>query len=259
MRYLEEIMSTIGSVSSVTTPSYIKSAYNGVKHTGGDSDGDNENSRGAGRVGRGSNFMQAIVQALGQSLGVGSSPSTAPVAPTVPAASASGTTSAASANQDPAAAVQAFMHDLFSALHQGQHNQGSAQTANSTSNPSTSSTTTGGQISRSDKHSGNMAAKLQNLLQQLSANNQTDASGSSSVQTTSTSTTSTPLPSQGNTNDPLSKLNASFQNMINSLKSLQGSTPTQSSMPTLQSFLQNLIQNLSNGQNIAGSVISTTA
>jgi hypothetical protein len=55
----------------------------------------------------------------------------------------------------------------------------------------------------------------------------------------------------------LNDLNTSFQNLINALNGSQG-TSTAGSV-TLQSFLQNLLQDLAGGQSVAGAVVNTTA
>ena len=54
-------MSTIGSVSGLSNLSYVPPASNKAQPSGGDADGGGNS--GAGQVG-GSNFMQAIMQAL---------------------------------------------------------------------------------------------------------------------------------------------------------------------------------------------------
>ena len=87
-----------------------------------------------------------------------------------------------------------------------------------------------------------MSANIQNLLQQLSASGQSSSTG-----TTSSAT------------DPLSALNSSFQNLVTAMNSSQGQTAAAANAPTLQSFLQNLMQDMSGGQNISGAIVSTHA
>lgn len=227
-------MSTTGSISSLSNLQYIPPTTSRVQSTGGDSDGDSDGSSGAGRVGKGSNFMQAIEQALGKSLGSSST-----------TASSATTTSGSATTQDPVAAVQAFMQSLFSALHQG---GGSAQGSNNTGADKDGDNDASRSVSGAGRGGSNMAAKIQNLLQQLSANSPSSATGTQNAST-------------GTQADPLSALNSSFQNMLSALNPSQGaaSANANANAPSLQSFLQNLMQNLGNGQNIAGAVVSTHA
>jgi hypothetical protein len=95
-----------------------------------------------------------------------------------------------------------------------------------------------------------MGANIQNLLQQLSANSQNTPTDSTSATSATSSLTST-------TTDPLSMLNSSFQNLVTAMNSSKVQNPASS--PTLQSFLQNLMQNMGNGQNISGAFVSTKA
>lgn len=222
-------MSTIGSTSGISNSLYVQPASNRVQSAGRNAEGGSS----AGLVSKGSNFMQAIEQALGQSLG-------SSVAPAATAA----TDVNAGTGQDPAAAVQAFMHGLLSALHQSGNNTGSATDADRDGDNDA-----GGESSDIGKGGSNMAAKIQNLLQQFSANNQSALTDNQSAS----------AGIQGSATDPLSNLNSSFQDMINTLNPSQGSSAANANSPTLQSFLQNLMQNLSNGQNITGAVVSTKA
>ncbi|OIR16257.1 hypothetical protein GALL_29770 [mine drainage metagenome] len=90
-----------------------------------------------------------------------------------------------------------------------------------------------------------MAAGIQNLLQQLNASSQNTASGTDS--------------SNGSGSSAISSLNSSFQNLVSSLDASQGQSASAANAPSLQTFLQNLMQNIGNVQNMSGSVISTQA
>ena len=57
----------------------------------------------------------------------------------------------------------------------------------------------------------------------------------------------------------LSSLNASFQNLVNSLDAADGQSASAANTPSLQTFLQNLMQNIGNVQNMKSSIISTQA
>lgn len=91
-----------------------------------------------------------------------------------------------------------------------------------------------------------MAAAIQNLLQQLNG----------SVQNASTGNNGS---SGNNGSNAISSLNSSFQNLVSSLDATQGQGATATNTPTLQNFLQNLLQNIGNVQNSSGSMVSTLA
>jgi len=219
-------MSTINNISSSTYVSYVQSTTktNATQSVRGH-DGDNDVSSGAGKIGR-SNFMSAIEQALGQTLSGSSG--------TSPATSASKSTSSSSSTQDPQAALQTFLRSLFAALHQA-GGQGKGVGGDNGGSPSAS------RVGHHPRGGSNLAANIQNLLQQLSSSNQ------------STSTTG-----QGSSTDAISNLNSSFQNLIDTINKSQGQGASAAS-PTLQAFLQHLQQDLSSGQNISGAVVSIKA
>jgi phage-related minor tail protein len=59
--------------------------------------------------------------------------------------------------------------------------------------------------------------------------------------------------------EALSKLTSSFDNMIQAVNSYLGTSSSNAILPTLQSFLQNLLQDLHSGRSIAGAMINTQA
>lgn len=128
--------------------------------------------------------------------------------------------------QDPQVALQGFLQNLFSSLSQASGNTGGQD----------------GSVSGvGSSHQGShVAQSLQNLLQQLSS---------------TTGGSSTAASSSGNS---LSQLNSSFQNLVSSINSAQGQGAS-APQPTLQAFLQNLMQDVGKGQNISGTIVSTQA
>lgn len=230
------IMSSISNISGSSNLSYLQPTTNATKQVGGsDVDGDNDGGSKVGRVGR-SNFMSAIEEALGQTLSGSSGASSA--------TSTSGSSSSTSSTQDPQTALQAFLHSLFSAMHQmGGQGNGAAATGNDADGNSSASG-----VGRHHHHhhgGSNLTASIQNLLQQLSSNSQ---SGSTNSQSSSSA-------GQGGGTDALSNLNSSFQNLINTINASQGQGAP-AATPTLQAFMQNLLQDLKSGQNISGAVVS---
>ncbi len=124
--------------------------------------------------------------------------------------------------QDPQVALQGFLQNLFSSLSQASVNSGNQD----------------GAVTAAGKaHGSHMTTSLQNLLQQLSSSSSSSTSG---------------------TTNSLSQLDASFQNLVTSISSAQG-LGASAAQPTLQTFLQNLMQNVGNGQNISGTIVSTQA
>ncbi|MBI2799890.1 MAG: hypothetical protein HYX63_06310 [Gammaproteobacteria bacterium] len=149
---------------------------------GVDSDGDNDGSRVARSGGNAGRFAAAIEQALSQ-LGV------SPTSSAIGAASAGGTTTAvnssavggSSAPRDPTAAMQTFMHDLFSVLRAMGNNSSNIANSAQTSSPTGSSNVAvsgghGGQHHRGFG-AGGIQGNLQSLIQQLSSS--TSATGNS--------------------------------------------------------------------------------
>ncbi len=128
--------------------------------------------------------------------------------------------------QDPQVALQGFLQNLFSSLSQASGNTGDQD----------------GSVSGvgGSHHGSHIAQNLQNLLQQLSS---------------TTGGSSTAASSSGHS---LSQLNSSFQNLVSSINSAQGQGAS-APQPTLQTFLQNLMQDVGNGQNISGTIVSTQA
>lgn len=229
-------MSSISNIFGSTNAPYVSPTTNATRSVGGgDASGDNDGGSGAGKVGK-SNFLNAVEQALGQTLSGGSG--------TSPATPASNPTSSANSTQDPQAALQAFMHSLFAALHQAGGQGNAAATGKGADadgdNDSSSSTS---EVGRHHHGGSNLAAGIQNLLQQLSSNSALTTGQSSGT-------------AQGSGTDTLGNLNSSFQNLIDALGASQGQGTQTAS---LQSFLQNLQQDLSGGQNISGAVVNTKA
>jgi hypothetical protein len=224
-------MSSISSITGGNSLSYLQPTSSGTQRVaGGDSDGDSDGQGGAGNVGK-SNFMSAISQALGQTTGTSAATSTS-----------------ATSGTDPQAALQGFLQNLFSSLSQ-------ANGTPATGKQKTDADGDGGRrsVSGVSGQGSNISANLQNLLQQLAASSQATSSATGT-----------------NAADPLSALNSSFQNLISSITASQGQTATTQGqtattqgqavpVPTLQSFLQNLMQSMGNGQNISGALVSTTA
>ena len=127
--------------------------------------------------------------------------------------------------QDPQVALQGFLQNLFSSL-----SQVSGNTADQD-----------GAVSNiGSRHDSHITASLQSLLQQLSS-----TTGGSSASASSSGSS-------------LNHLDSSFQNLISSINSAQGQA-TAASQPTLQTFLQNLMQDVGNGQSISGTIVSTKA
>lgn len=285
-------MNAISNVSNQNISSYAPSTTNATQSVRSrDSDGDDDGNKKAGHTGR-SNFLAAIEQALIQTLSnsvsttststTSTSGSTA-TASTTTASSTTATpptTSTSSTTQSPQEALKTFIHSLFSALHGAAHS--SATTTNGT--PTTSGTpaanttpTTGtlpaAQSGDSDgdddgstatsrvhhhEHGHNsLANKIQSLIQQLSASTQsTPVTGS---QNTSTTTSQTPATTTTpSTTDPLSDLKTSFQNLINAVAASQNQAATNTSI-TLQTFLQNLLQDFNGGSSNTGTLINTQA
>lgn len=202
--------------------------------TGGvnaDRDGDNDGGRVGGSSGTsaGGGLASAINQALSQ---IGVSGSTV-----------SGSSTVA---QDPLQALSTFMHDLFAALQ----SQVAGQPAVAQGGGDSDGDNDGGGASRvsaaagGGRHqgAGNLASKLQSLIQQLSAS----SSGASSSSTPSAGTSGA-----GTANQALSALQQSFQNLLSS----QGASGSQA---TLGNFLQTLAQDLP-GANPAGNIVHTQA
>jgi len=230
-------MSDISSISGLGSLSNVLPTSNKNRMAGGrGNDGDNDGSKVSGGVGR-ANFMSAIEQALGQSL----SRTAGAVTAAVPPNSASATSPA----QDPQSALNPFLHNLFAALNQA---TGSGNGASATDNPSNMGNPSVSGVGHHHHGGSNLTANIQSLLQQLS----------SSSQSTSSINSSTSTSNQTSGADALSNLSSSFQGLMSAVDTSQGRGAS-STAPSVQSFLQNLLQDLKGGQNISGAVISTKA
>jgi hypothetical protein len=230
-------MSDISSISGLGSLSNVLPTSNKNRMAGGrGNDGDNDGSKVSGGVGR-ANFMSAIEQALGQSLSRSAGAVTAAVTPN----SASATNPA----QDPQSALNPFLHNLFAALNQA---TGSGNGASATDNPSNMGNPSVSGVGHHHHGGSNLTANIQSLLQQLS----------SSSQSTSSINSSTSTSNQTSGADALSNLSSSFQGLMSAVDTSQGRGAS-STAPSVQSFLQNLLQDLKGGQNISGAVISTKA
>lgn len=177
----------------------------------------------------GEEFMQAVQQAFSQ-MGIN--------LPTPSSAVSSGQQNQASGgsvsgSQAIAQDMHQLMHDLFAALRQGQSSAGAAADRDHDRSPS----------SAVNAGYANFSSGLQGLVQQL-------ASGSTS------------------TNGPLSALQTDFATLLTEVQKQSGGnsnaagSATTSQSPTLQSFLQNLLNNLAGQSPVAaavGSVVSAVA
>lgn len=223
-------MSTIRNISGLSNPFLVQSASGNQPSTATvDSDGDNDGSGVAARVGNGSWFMQSILQALEQTVNAGSASSS------TAASGASDPSQGSGSTQGVQSAFQGFMHDLFAALHQQNGNGNTPSSGGEAGNQS-------GSVSGA-RHSGRhgyMAARVQDLLQQLSASSQSDSAGTAD-----------------NCSSSLATLNTSFQYLVKAIQN--GQSAASASTPTLKSFLQSLQQSLGGGQSISGAVVNTQA
>ena len=230
-------MSDISSISGLGSLSNVLPTSNKNRMAGGrGNDGDNDGSKVSGGVGR-ANFMSAIEQALGQSLSRSAGAVTAAVTPNSP--------SATNPVKDPQSALNPFLHNLFAALNQA---TGSGNGASATDNPSNMGNPSVSGIGHHHHGGSNLTANIQSLLQQLSSSSQSTSSSNSSM-SSSNSIRGT---------DAISNLSSSFQGLMSAVDTSQGRGAS-STTPSVQSFLQNLLQDLKGGQNISGAVISTKA
>ena len=230
-------MSDISSISGLGSLSNVLPTSNKNRMAGGrGNDGDNDGSKVSGGVGR-ANFMSAIEQALGQSLSRSAGAVTAAVTPN----SASATNPA----KDPQSALNPFLHNLFAALNQA---TGSGNGASATDNPSNMGNPPVSGIGHHHHGGSNLTENIQSLLQQLSSSSQNTSSSNSGMSSSN--------PIRGT--DAISNLSSSFQGLMSAVDTSQGRGAS-STTPSVQSFLQNLLQDLKGGQNISGAVISTKA
>lgn len=215
-------MSTINNLSGVNSVLYPQIPSGAASPIGGgDSDGDT-NASSAARAGRASNFLQIIGQSLGR-LGINTASLSAPAS--VTAAQANET----NPNQSAQGALQSFVKSLLDVLHQTDENEGVSTTEKNNDRDGKGADTRAGQ-----KKNG-IVARIQNLIQQISAASQNTA--------------------QNTTSDSLNDLNSSFQNLLDALNEPSASSPQNA--PTLQALLQNMVQDLSNGQSVSGATIDT--
>ncbi len=230
-------MSDISSISGLGSLSNVLPTSNKNRMAGGrGNDGDNDGSKVSGGVGR-ANFMSAIEQALGQSLSRSAGAVTAAVTPN----SASATNPA----KDPQSALNPFLHNLFAALNQA---SGPGAGTSATNNPSNMGNPSVSGVGHHHHGGSNLTENIQSLLQQLSSSSQNTSSSNSGMSSSN--------PIRGT--DAISNLSSSFQGLMSAVDTSQGRGPS-STTPNLQSFLQNLLQDLKGGQNISGAVISTKA
>jgi hypothetical protein len=214
----------MSSISSLNSLPYIpqvsgQSSSSGVS-SGQDADGDNDGSSGVRGSGRGQ-FASAIFQALSQAgINLPGTSGAAAGGNTTPGQDSNNSTQPGAGNpvQD---ALHAFMHSLFQALNQS----GAAQNTNQSQsgggdsdgdNDASKAGSTGAVHHRHHGGAQQFAADAQQLLQSLASGNTAGNSATSS-------------------------LDASFQNLLQAVgnSSAGGSTP-----PTLQSFVQSLVNDL---------------
>ena len=230
-------MSDISSISGLGSLSNVLPTSNKNRMAGGrGNDGDNDGSKVSGGVGR-ANFMSAIEQALGQSLSRSAGAVTAAVTPNSP--------SATNPVKDPQSALNPFLHNLFAALNQA---WGSGNGASATDNPSNMGNPSVSGVGHHHHGGSNLTENIQSLLQQLSSSSQNTSSSNSGMSSSN--------PIRGT--DAISNLSSSFQGLMSAVDTSQGRGAS-STTPSVQSFLQNLLQDLKGGQNISGAVISTKA
>ena len=230
-------MSDISSISGLGSLSNVLPTSNKNRMAGGrGNDGDNDGSKVSGGVGR-ANFMSAIEQALGQSLSRSAGAVTAAVTPNSP--------SATNPVKDPQSALNPFLHNLFAALNQA---RGSGNGASATDNPSNMGNPSVSGVGHHHHGGSNLTENIQSLLQQLSSSSQNTSSSNSGMSSSN--------PIRGT--DAISNLSSSFQGLMSAVDTSQGRGAS-STTPSVQSFLQNLLQDLKGGQNISGAVISTKA
>jgi hypothetical protein len=179
-------------------------------------------------VGGVQNLFSNLLQTLEKIIGVQPSSATSAAAGTgaVPATgTASGTTaSSASGSTTPAATaavtqdLNGFLHSLFQVLKQ----DGLGGTANTaTTAASTVPAPASGSLAASTgagQYQGSLVSSLQTLIQQVG--------------------------STGSTNPAIANLDASFNNLVQGASGSNASTTPSSSNAALQSFLNNLLQNL---------------
>ena len=230
-------MSDISSISGLGSLSNVLPTSNKNRMAGGrGNDGDNDGSKVSGGVGR-ANFMSAIEQALGQSLSRSAGAVTAAVTPN----SASATNPA----KDPQSALNPFLHNLFAALNQA---SGPGAGTSATNNPSNMGNPSVSGVGHHHHGGSNLTENIQSLLHPLSSSSQNTSSSNSGMSSSN--------PIRGT--DAISNLSSSFQGLMSAVDTSQGRGAS-STTPSVQSFLQNLLQDLKGGQNISGAVISTKA
>ena len=230
-------MSDISSISGLGSLSNVLPTSDKNRMAGGrGNDGDNDGSKVSGGVGR-ANFMSAIEQALGQSLSRSAGAVTAAVTPNSP--------SATNPVKDPQSALNPFLHNLFAALNQA---SGLGAGTSATDNPSSMGNPSVSGVGHHHHGGSNLTENIQSLLQQLSSSSQNTSSSNSGMSSSN--------PIRGT--DAISNLSSSFQGLMSAVDTSQGRGAS-STTPSVQSFLQNLLQDLKGGQNISGAVISTKA
>lgn len=210
-------------------------------------------------------------------------PTTNPSTTTTPAS-----TSTTSPTQSPQEALKTFIHSLFSVLHTATNSNstinstsaaGGAVIANSTPTTGNVSVSSSGdsdedgdsdgsaatsEVRHHEHDHGSLANKIQSLIQQLSTSTSgTPATGNPNAPASTSqppATTTTPITtSTPNTTDPLSDLKTSFQNLINAVTASQTQASANNTSASLQTFLQNLLQDLNGGSSSTGTLINTQA
>lgn len=241
---IDSVSSTVVSTTTISASSAVgANAPSGPASV--DRDGDHDGGRLRGGFG---SFMGSIIQALGQ-IGVGQTAQAAssaqPVSSTPPSSGTQSSDSSGSAasTQNPLQALEAFLQSLFQALGS---ESGGAQGASAATGTGTNTSGAPPVQGEHHHHHGGLVAKLQTLLQ--------DVSGGSSSPGTSGSSSGSGAGQSGT-----SDLNGAFQNLVGAF----GGSSSGSGAPTLQEFLQNLIQDLQHrggGSTAAvGGVVSASA
>ena len=252
-----------------------------ISNSNGDKDGSRVSGTGGSHHHHGDGaFMQDVMQSL-QSLGLNVSgnnaSSTTPTSSTTPSVSAT--------SNNVSQALHTFMHDLHQALRQS----GSTQQPSSTTDTDSDSDSDNSSVSSSVQNGySNFASNLQSLIGSLNNTSGTPASNSTdaTLQTDfsnlvssmggSTSSTSPTLQNflsnletnvagttgasgaTGTAGTNASKLQTDFANLLSAI----GGGSSSSSTPTLQDFLNKMVNNASNSstaQNGLGSIISAQA
>lgn len=216
---------SIDSIGASSLSSLSQIPFNQpVQSTGGDSDGDNDGSVSkvsGGHHRHGGGMMKSIMAALGQS-GVK-------------------TSEQSSSSSDVSQAMHAFMHALFGAMHAMEGSQASgAAESNPASGVAGTNPVGGANDSEGTGQTGSVASGYSSPSTTLQSLIQTLGSGQ-----------------DGASNPAVADLQNAFQNLMTAMN---GTAPTANgSSPTLQSFLQNLLPDLSAQQNLRSAAVGSLA